>query len=384
MSQLNSLNFIRWYSGSTIQESSVNLPRLGVVDAKTYLPVFVPGEQSGFFINSDIPFYDADNFTTLRLDILNTSGTLVTSIGAAGATIVKVPLSLGYRIFATFSMPAIANGQYQFSIYNTATSTTKCVSNYFQVINSADAQLQTVSISWRNSRDSFFYNWSLVPDFNCQIRLHISMASYQPEETIDQTKAVSTGTRRNNNYETELSYKLSTYYFDDGANLACIPLFKADYLSINNKIYIQKSAYLPNARTQSNVSIGEIEIYDQAFSRINKYGQLPQLVLKTGRYVLVNTTAVSFGIQLYSSAAALLSTVTVAPGATKVINIGDLQLNGYLNLLPASSGTYHLLVSNSLPDGTFTTTISTQAGAAAFGQTNQNAIYGNDYFAVLS
>jgi len=376
MSQINNNNFFRWYAGSVIDEQSVNLPRLGIADAKSYLPQLVSGEQTGFYINADIPFYDADQVADLELRL--NDGTVI------GTVLQAVVLQTGYRLYAAFTMPNVPLGQYQYEIYNTATLTVKCVSNYFQIIDAATASLYTCSVKWRNSRDSFYYDWSLVPDFYCQLRLNLSLESYTPEGTVDQTKAVSTGTRRNNNYDLDFSVKLQTYYLDDGANMACIPLFIASYIEINGRTYINKGLYSPNVRVNSRVNIGEIELYDQPFSRINKYGQLPQLVLKTGKYVLVNNTAVAFTVHKYSSADAPIGTVEVLAGTTLTIDINDWQINSYLNLTAAAGGSYKAVTAHSLPDGSFAFADNTITTTDPGNAVTQNQVYGNDWFVVIS
>lgn len=376
MSQINNNNFFRWYAGSVIDEQSVNLPRLGISDAKSYLPQLVSGEQTGFYINADIPFYDSDQPGDLELRLAD--GTVI------GYVLQAVVLQTGYRLYAVFTVPVLPLGQYQYEIYNTATLTVKCISNYFQVIDALSASLYTCSVKWRNSRDSFYYDWSVVPDFYCQLRLNLSLESYTPEGTVDQTKAVSTGTRRNNNYDLDFSVKLQTYYFDDGANMACIPLFIASYIEINGKTYINKGLYSPNVRVNSKVNIGEIELYDQPFSRINKYGQLPQLVLKTGKYVLINNTAVDFTVHKFSSADVAIGTTVVAAGTTLAIDINDLQINSYLNLTAATVGSYKAVTAHSLPDGTFTFADNTIATTDPGNTVTQNQVYGNDWFVVIT
>lgn len=376
MSQINNNNFFRWYAGSVIDEQSVNIPRLGISDAKSYLPQLVSGEQTGFYINADIPFYDSDQVADMQLRL--SDGTVI------GTVLQAVALQTGYRLYAVFTVPVLPLGQYYYEIYNTSTLTIKCVSNYFQIIDAATAALYTCSVKWRNSRDSFYYDWSLVPDFYCQLRLNLSLESYTPEGTIDQTKAVSTGTRRNNNYDLDFSVKLQTYYFDDGANMACIPLFIASYIEINGRTYINKTLYTPNVRVNSKVNIGEIELYDQPFSRINKYGQLPQLVLKTGKYVLVNNTSVDFTVHKYSRANVDIGTVVVTAGTTLTIDINDWQINSYINLTAATDGAYNALTTRSLPDGSFTYSVNNITTTDPVNTVTQNQVYGNDYFVVLS
>ena len=160
MSQINNNNFFRWYAGSVIDEQSVNLPRLGITDAKIYLPQLVSGEQTGFYINADVPFYDGDQEGDLRLQLAD--GTVI------GYVLQKVVLETGYRLYAVFTVPELPQGQYQYEIYNTATLTVKCISNYFQIIDAATANLYTCAVKWRNSRDGFYYDWSVIPDFYCQ------------------------------------------------------------------------------------------------------------------------------------------------------------------------------------------------------------------------
>lgn len=333
MSQINSNNFFRWFTGDVVDET-INFPRLGITDAKIYLPQLATGETVGFYVNADIPFFDADDFTQLQIKATDVNG-VVTLVGPVG-TLIKVPLASGYRMYASFVLPNLSLGQYQFSIYNLATTTNKCISNYFQVISGADADLYTVSVKWRNSRDAYFYDWSQAPDLYCQLRLNLSLAGYQGEGTVDQTKAVSTGLRRNNNYDIDLSVKLSTYYFDDGANMACYPLFTADDMQLNGRSYLNKTLYVPNVRVVSKVNIGEIELYDQAFSQINKYGQLPAPVISNtslaNTYTILNNSADNLLVSIGVTGGGTTLVKTMAPGDIYQVPITVLSVIKYVTL----------------------------------------------------
>lgn len=386
MSQINSNNFFRWYTGSTVADT-INFPRLGLQDAKIYLPQLVSGETVGFYLNADVPFFDADDFTQLELQINDVNGN-TTVVGGGPGTLIKVPLSSGYRLYASFALPNLILGQYNFSIYNLSNSTIKCISNYFQVISQSDA-FQYTSVQWRNSRDAYFYDWSLVPDFTCQLRLALSLNAFMPEETIDQTKAVSTGRRRNNNYDTDLAYKLNTYYFDDGANLACIPLFKADTLILNGKNYIQKTAYVPNIRPASAVSIGEIELYDQFFSTINKFGQLPAPVINNTSlancYTILNNSADNLLVQLGVQGGGVTNLQTMAPGSIYQVPITALDATKYVTLTysdtdPATVIAAILVQSNSTVYSRTTVNASTNT---PFGNVQYSDLLTSNYFMVF-
>lgn len=346
MSQINSNNFFRWFTGDTVDET-INFPRLGITDAKIYLPQLVPGETVGFYVNADVPFFDADDFTQLQIKATDVNG-VVTIVGPVG-TLIKVPLASGYRMYASFVLPNLSLGQYQFSIFNLATTTTKCISNYFQVISGADADLFTVKTKWRNSRDAYFYDWSQTPDFYCELRLNLSLAAYQGEGTVDQTKAVSTGQRRNNNYDLDLSFKLSTYYFDDGANMACYPLFTADDIQLNGRSYLNKTLYQPNVRTVSKVNIGEIELYDQAFSRINKFGQLPPPVINntslSNTYTILNNSSDNLKIFIGVTGGGTTQVANMTPGSIYQVPITILDITKYVTLSYADADPLTIMAS---------------------------------------
>lgn len=262
--QLNYENFFRWHTGEAIDDT-VNIPRIGVVDpGRCYRPVIKPGEVTGLFINLRLPFLDNDDISNLHLRL----------VGGAdiGAVLNKVTAGTGYRLYTTFSLPATVDGAYQFEIYNTSTSSQKCVSNWFRVMNDAGP---TSFVKFKNSRNIYDYQYELIPDFYNQFRLHLSVNSVSAEGGASQVQNVATGRRRNANGISDKSFQLSTYYFDDGAHDAAIALIEHDSIEINGRSYIKKGAYTPNIRVNSKLSVGQADLYEQAFSSVNKYGQLP-------------------------------------------------------------------------------------------------------------
>lgn len=376
--QINFTNFIRFYTG-TVEDQSIGIPRLALIDNKCYCPVYVSGERAAFYINASVPFLDGDDVANLELRILNPDGTVSSNLGVI---LQRVSLTNGYRLYADFIFPDVPNRQYQFQIFNTVTNVPKCTSNWIQVLDFYQAETITASVVWRNSRSNYYYDWTLYPDFYCRIRLHLSLQSYTPEGTVEQLQSVNNGHRRNLNRTVDKSVKLMTYYFDDGANDACIALFEADDVQINGKKYLAKTIYNPNARPNSKVSTGEIELYEQDFSSVNKYGQLPVQLTNQGYIAFYNKSASIFGLKGYNENNSLFQTINVPAGQTLFYPISNIPYGGRVDFVAVVPGSYHALTSNVVNNvATFAENTTVGAVTLSLGRVN---VYNVDWMVVIS
>lgn len=376
--QINSTNFIRFYTGS-IDDDVNTIPRLALIDNKCYCPVYVSGERAAFYCNASLPFLDSDDFDNLELRILDSSGNVVNNLGAI---LQKVTLASGYRFYADFIFPDISLAQYQFQVFNTDTNTVKVISNWFQTLDTDTANKTTVSVVWRNSRSNYYYDFALFPDFYCRIRLHLSLQSYTPEGTIEQLQSVNTGRRRNLNRTVDESVKLQTYYFDDAANKACIALFEADDIQINGMSYLSKTIYAPNTRSNSKISTGEIELYEQDFSSINKYGQLPVQLTNSGYVAFKNNTEILFRLKSFTENNILFLSIEVFAGQSVLYSIGDIPYNGKVDFVPAATGTYNVQ-QTSVVNNDFTYSDGDVTGGVSLSLTRVQ-IYNTDWTVVIS
>lgn len=265
--QINRFNFIRWYSNQAIDQT-INIPRLSARQPKVYCPVIALGDQFAFYINCDIAFSD-DEFDNLQLDLVGTAGTFANVAPLAQDII---PNNGGYNIHCQGTISSIPIGQYQFVIKNG--SIVKCISNPVMLMSFASAEQSTVSVAYRNSRNRSRFRYFENPTFQNKIRLTVSLVDWTAEGNLEQYREVSTGTLRNEKLELDRKIRLSTYFFDDGAHEAMTELGVCDSIIINGRLYRAKGIYNPTIRETSNVSKGEIELYEVDFSRINKYGIL--------------------------------------------------------------------------------------------------------------
>lgn len=263
--QINRFNFLRWYSNQAI-DATISIPRLSARQSRVYCPVIALGEQFSFYINCDIAFSDSD-FASLQLDMVGTAGTFTNVATLSKDTI---PNNGGYNIYCEGTLSAKPTGQYQFVIKNG--SIVKCISNPFTLMQAALAEQVTVSVSYRNSRNRSKFRYFENVSFQNKIRLHLSLVDWTAEGNLEQYREVSTGTLRNEQLELDRKVKLSSYFFDDGAHEAMTELGVCDSIIINGVLYRAKGIYSPSVREGSNVSKGEIELYDVEFSNINKYG----------------------------------------------------------------------------------------------------------------
>jgi hypothetical protein len=376
--QLNFTNFIRFFTGD-VEDQSVNIPRLALIDSKCYCPVFVPGERASFYINASVPFLDGDDINNLELRILNPDGTVASNLGVI---MQRVTLTNGYRMYADFIFPDLPNKQYQFQVFNTTTNTAKCISNWFWAKDETLANEVTAYVVWRNSRSAYYYDWALYPDFYCRIRLHLSLQSYTPEGTVEQIQSVNTGRRRNLNRVVDKSVRLQTYYFDDGANDACIALFEADDISINGKKYLAKTIYNPNARPSSKVSTGEIELFEQDFSSVNKYGQLPQELTNSGYVAFLNKSNTIFSIKAYNENNVLFSSIDVPVNGSLFYPIGNIPYNGNIKFVGAAVANRNVLTMKSINNtAEFNESSNSNAVTATL---SRGEVYNTDWTIVIS
>lgn len=375
--QINFTNFIRFFTNA-IKDETIGIPRLALIDDKCYCPVFCPGERAAFYINATTPFLDGDDINDLHLRIVDVNG----SITDLGAIMQRVTLTNGYRMYADFIFPNISNKQYQFIIYNTNTSSVKCLSNWFMVMDTASADIITAYVAYRNSRSQYYYDWALYPDFYERVRLNLSLQSYTPEGTVEQLQSVNTGRRRNLNRTVDKSVKLQTYYFDDGANDACIALFESDDIQINGKQYLAKTIYTPNARPNSKVSTGEVELYEQDFSSVNKYGQVPAELTNSGYVAFWNKSNSIFYIDAYNSNNVLFQRTAVAVNAKLFFPIGNVPYNGYVNFVANTPGSFDVLTNNTVNNVSTFNEVATADAITA--NLNRGQIYNTDWMVVIS
>ena len=265
MAQLNYNNFIRWYTNA-VNDETVNIPRFGLRQEKAYLPVLAIGEQFGFYMNLDFPFYDED-FPNLRLDLAG--DIYYQNIAPLSKDIVT---AFSYNMYASGFLNGVAPGFYQFRIFNTVTGIVKCMSNFIYVTTAAKANEFSTVVKYRNSRDSYKFRFKANTLFYNIIRLNVGLKEWSPEGNIQQYRSVSSGRLRNEKYELDKALKLTTYYFDDAAHAAMTVLMTMDDIEINGRKYLAKSVYRPMIDEVKNVSKGEAEVFEAEFSKINKYG----------------------------------------------------------------------------------------------------------------
>lgn len=350
--QINYNNFFRWYANEA-DDDTVNIQRLGDQSGicQVYRPVLVPGQQAGIFINLNQPFFDADNITDM---VLRFVGNVDISIPLA-----KTTATGGYRLYAVFVVPDIAHGTYQFEVFNNASQVQKVISNKFRVTDGGYTSL----VRYRNSRDLMFYDYEQIPGFYNEFRLHLSLAGYVSENGATQLQSVATGLRRNLNGTLDKSFQLDTYYFDDGAHDAMMCLLEHDDIQINGRAYIKKSAYIPNVRVNSKLSVGRAEVYEQAYSTVNKYGDTPA-IRKQAKFLAVSSATVQ--IEVYTATNSLVATYE-----DKVYDT-DIPIGGYLKV----TGSGNAEVFHDTPGGLVRETVTIPYTLS------QLDFYGNDYILV--
>lgn len=286
---INDYNFIRWHAGSgeSIPLSSVpavNGPRLDLPVFKNqercyaYAPVFIPNEPISFFINalSSVPIAPSEVY----LGLLRGKDLVESDLpGLQGIEDTNDPGNY-WLYHDNLLIPQQRNSRYRLVLYakadaGPAAGQVHFYSNELEALDYNQAIRQTIRLETKNSRNGYGYYYKETEDagnpFEHKIRLHIRQESFTSEANFKQYRAVNTGRLRNVKSEPDISYTLQTIGFDHDAHRAMSVLSLNDYISINGREYLTKEDYQANVAFDFPSSNGQWTVYEQAFSKINRY-----------------------------------------------------------------------------------------------------------------
>jgi hypothetical protein len=291
---INSYNHIAWFTTSgKINFAQIACTNLNWDFPKAYRrrmiadrphkhrPVVVNNERFSFYINFDSDFSYA-NFSSLRLDLINDQGMVQTDIG----TLERVYQDDGvnYFIYASVTLTGVALGAYRLAVTDTSTVNPfdiLFVSNEILVMANADdslvddetgAEIYTARFQWRCSVSIYRYLYEKIPTYFNEIRLFVNVMSEDLAGKIEQYRAVTTGKLRNTAYDLDLFYEFETYYFDDIGHRAMYVHQVNDQILVNGRAMLVKEIYKVQWKPERNVNKGTIQLFDQAFSTANKFG----------------------------------------------------------------------------------------------------------------
>jgi hypothetical protein len=288
---VNKYNFISWFQSSgkinfaTTTCSNVHWDlakfyRLNKIHRIPHMPAFVNDEQFSFYINFT-DNYNYGNFSSLRLDLVNNYGVVQQGVGVLQR--VFQADGLNYYIYANVILSGVAIGMgYRLAITDTSTAAPHdvlFVTQEFECMLAADAPALTIRFRFACSVDIYKYLYTSIPDFLQQIRLRVSVLEEDIDGTIDQYRSVSSGKLRNVAFDLDLFVNIETYWFDDLAHRAMFVFQVHDIIFLNDQAYLVKQLYKVQWDQKRKVNKGTIELFQQEFSTLNRYGDPNGLVV---------------------------------------------------------------------------------------------------------
>ncbi len=279
---VNNYNFVSWFgtTGDTgfDKVDCINhhwdLPRPYEEIRKKQNHAFVvaQNEYFTFYINYDTPIPSATDFSKLRLG-------LATNVGIINLNLAQLQKDVNddgsYNLYSTALITgAVTAGQNYFMvIYNVDTFDVYWASNRMEIMTAEDAKTYTARLQYRHSNNIYKYYFLRLPSLVLQIRMRFAMIEEQPEATIQQYRAASSGQLRNVSFDADKLVKFETYYFDVHGVRGMYMFQVCETTVINDKAYILKTPYKTSWSTKGmNVHKGVIEFFEQEFSTQNKYG----------------------------------------------------------------------------------------------------------------
>lgn len=225
---------------------------------KVLTPIYVPGEKYSFYLNLDKPTTDPnfDNFKLCIYDLHNNR--ILTDIGLLQRDIITGIL---YNIFSVFEMPALADGEYCFVIWDSVNDVVKCNTNKFLLSNTGYAD-NTSLVVYRNTRNLKNIDYENLIDFYQVFRLPFIKIDYQYDVERTQYRNVSNKRQLRNLLSfLDKEVKIESYFFDEDAHDATALLYQHDEIYFDGTQYEPKDAYQIITDELNNAPKGSINCY---------------------------------------------------------------------------------------------------------------------------
>lgn len=280
---VNKYNFISWFAANgkadfgalTLTNCFWDLPNAYQINKvkHKHFPVVVNDEQFSFYLNFTAD-YNYPNFSSLRLDLVTQYGAVQNGVGVLQR--VFQADGVKYFIYANVTLTGIAPGYYRLMITDTSTPDpydVLFISQEIEIMSATEAPAFTARFRWRCSSSIYRFLYSEITDFYQQIRLRVNAFDGESlDGRIEQYRAVTSGKLRNVSFDLDKFIVLETYFFDKLAHRA-MEVFQAnDLIFINGVAYLVKSIYKWPRAISATTSKGTLELYEQEFSTINRYG----------------------------------------------------------------------------------------------------------------
>lgn len=218
-----------------------------------------------FFMNSTLT---TQVFSNLRLSVFDGYGTEVLPDVHPLSE-----LSLGggnYKVYAEdVEITGLKDKNiYNLIIYDTSDSSIVFFVSCFQFIQASD-EGKYVRLSYRNSSDTFGFNYEALPTYRNVVYLELNKIDAPAEYDIKEYFEASTGLARTQKSQLKDAVILEAFKFDDDLHQAMKGLSLHDDISINFDQYQVKSGYEIEPNIRDNRSKGTIELYVQENNEIN-------------------------------------------------------------------------------------------------------------------
>jgi hypothetical protein len=143
-----------------------------------------------------------------------------------------------------------------------------------------DAPKVTARLRFRCSASMYKFLYTELPNFFQQIRLRLSAEDGESlDGNISQYRAVSTGKLRNVSFDLDKYYEIETYYFDDNGHRG-IEVFQVhDIILVNDRAFLVKELYKAPQNKGANTKKGVLQLFEQEFSTINRFGDPDAIVI---------------------------------------------------------------------------------------------------------
>lgn len=286
LSPVNQNNFVSWFSTTgdiafnkmVCTNSCFDLPNAYRINKmkRRHAPIAAINEEFTFYLNfaSD---YNEPNFSDYRLHLINQNGVVVSNIAVLQKDLFADGVT--YNIWAAITLAAITPGIYRLAIARLSTNAIIFCSNDIEVMTLANAKCLSTALQFRASFDMYKYRYIALPNFLHKIRLKMYWIEQHSEGDLAQYRSASNGRLRNVSLELDRMKVFETYWFDDAAHNA-MEVFQAhDFILLNAKFYLPKSLYKTQWDVRRNLNKGRIEMYEQDFSTMNRYGTLNNITV---------------------------------------------------------------------------------------------------------
>jgi hypothetical protein len=259
MAELNRYNFLRWYSDCT-NADVLDYPKIYQRDKTSYYaPVLKVGEITKFYLNFNIAVNHTFDAFLMKDNV---------KVGDALCRLTQLVIGTNiFEYYGSFTTPNVPDGTYRLGLYDG--NTLFSISNLVEVATNTP---NTCLVAFRHTRNTFGFNYSLLPDtWYQQIRIHISEIDRQVEDQHDQYRSVTSNKLRNYDIHVDRWVKFESYFFDEGAHEAAEAMVSHEYIYINDKKFTFKEAYKRATELASATSKAEFQLYEDQFSQDQRF-----------------------------------------------------------------------------------------------------------------